>query len=173
MYLDPDPEHYLNPKITAILLNTTSMLLISKSSKILRIILGLYKYVGTKTVYGAKYTVKLKRWIEMGISLDCSTDGARLSKEDHSSVLVVRFGSTLRSLLANTGKASNCHNERKKSRRYVMEVAFIAVLAFKGKGDGAKASDRDSFVVFTLLALYSAGLLQCFAKSDLNSRPAL
>ncbi len=65
MYLDPDVEHYLNQKITAILLNTTSMFLISKSSKIRCIILGLYKYVGTKTVYGEKYTVKLKRWIEM------------------------------------------------------------------------------------------------------------
>ncbi len=46
------------------------------------------------------------------------------------------------------------------------EVAFIAMLAYEGKGDGAKPTDRNSVVVFTLLALYSSGLLQCFAKSD-------
>jgi hypothetical protein len=47
----------------------------------------------------------LKRWVDM-VSLDCSTDGARISKEDHSSLTVVRFGSTLHHLLASAGKAS-------------------------------------------------------------------
>ncbi len=39
------------------------------------------------------------------------------------------------------------------------------MLAYEGKGDGSKHRDRDSVVVFTLLALYSAGLLQCL-QSD-------
>jgi hypothetical protein len=56
---------------------------------------------------------------------------------------VVRFGYTLHPLLANAGKASTCHSERRKSRRDVREVAFIAVLAYEGKRDGAKPSDRD------------------------------
>jgi hypothetical protein len=64
---------------------------------------------------------------------------------------VVRFGSTLRPLLANAGKASTCHTERRKSRRDVREVAFIAVLANEGKGAGSSPVTEMAFVVFTLL----------------------
>jgi hypothetical protein len=57
-------------------------------------------------------------------------------------------------------------HKQKKSRRDVREVAFIAVLAYEGKGDGSSPVTEIAFVVLTLLVLYSSVLLQCVAKSD-------